>query len=269
MSPAVRIRRAERADLDALTTLILTSFRQFQLFAYLYSPLQTCPISASDTLWYWRRRLRLEMLDPSTDVLVADISVADERPDATDDGESKRLHEWVLARRGQKDPQIRTIGKLGNGGSDGDLNDRLVVGFAIWNLRKPDQGEETESGIISKRPKQSWAAWLEDQDPKAYTEYTRAEDRLANQCYSSETVYYLDNLTVDFRFQRRGIGKELVQKGLKEAARLDLPAMTEASIRGESLYYKMGFEKMAIWDVCGFRLPVMRWTQPTQTQASH
>jgi predicted N-acetyltransferase YhbS len=83
-------------------------------------------------------------------------------------------------------------------------------------------------------------------------------------CYSSETVYYLDNLTVDFRFQRRGIGQQLVQKGLEEAARLKLPAMTEASFEGKGLYYKLGFQKIAVWDVCGFRLPVLRWNQPIQ-----
>jgi hypothetical protein len=103
------------------------------------------------------------MLNPYTDVLVADVSVKDESPDACDDREAKSLHDWVLARRGQKDPQVRTIGKPGNGGSDGGLDDRLVVGFAIWNVRKPDQEETpiTASAAISKRPKQSWAAWLE------------------------------------------------------------------------------------------------------------
>ncbi|CAF3444562.1 unnamed protein product [Fusarium graminearum] len=242
MSSPVRIRRAEEADLDALTTLILTSFRQFQLFAYLYSSLQSSPASASDTLWYWRRRLHLEMLDPYTDVLVADIGVEDKSPDAGDDMGAKYLHEWMATRMDRKDPQIQK------------------------NVRKPYQEETitTKPTAIPKRAKQSWTAWLKDQDPQAYAEYINAEGRLAGDCYSSEVVYYLDNLTVDFRFQRRGIGKELVQRGLEEATRINLPAMTEASLKGEGLYYRLGFEKIAVWDVCGFKLPVMRWMQSTE-----
>ncbi|CAG1962317.1 unnamed protein product [Fusarium graminearum] len=266
MSSPVRIRRAEEADLDALTTLILTSFRQFQLFAYLYSPLQSSPASASDTLWYWRRRLHLEMLDPYTDVLVADIGVEDKSPDAGDDMGAKYLHEWVATRMDRKDPQIQKVDKLRISGRDASMGDRLVVGFAIWNVRKPYQEETitTKPTAIPKRAKQSWTAWLKDQDPQAYAEYINAEGRLAGDCYSSEVVYYLDNLTVDFCFQRRGIGKELVQRGLEEATRINLPAMTEASLKGEGLYYRLGFEKIAVWDVCGFKLPVMRWMQSTE-----
>jgi hypothetical protein len=177
MSSPVSIRRAEEADLDAMTTLILTSFRQFQLFAYLYSPLRSAPSSASDTLWYWRRRLRLEMLDPCTDVLVADIDVADKSPDAANDMDAKCLHEWVLTRRGQKDPQIRTIGNLGIRGRDGGLEDRFVVGFALWNVRKPYQ-EETITPKIAATPKrqnQSWAAWLEGEHHSLYIERVEME----------------------------------------------------------------------------------------------
>lgn len=112
------------------------------------------------------------MLDPCTDVLVADIDVADKSPDAGNDMDAKCLHEWVLTRRGQKDPQIRTIGKLGISGRDGGLDDRLVVGFAIWNVRKPYQEETitTKSAAIPKRPKQSWAAWLEGEHHSFYIE---------------------------------------------------------------------------------------------------
>ncbi|KAK3387332.1 hypothetical protein B0H63DRAFT_521390 [Podospora didyma] len=273
----INIRKAEKADLEALSTLVLTSFSQFSLFAYLYSPLQRDINVASETLWYWRRRLRLGMLDPASHVIVAeatidseeDIPTADE--DGDEGGQSRRLLDWAMQKTRERDPQfqLQTV----------DIGDRqtktYIVGFAIWNVRDPPDGSPKAA---TGRPPQSWLEWLEakyiqtewkfwktisprkDQDPEAFPLYLESEEKLEAMCYSTETVYYLDNVTVDFRFQRRGIGKELIGHGLAEATRLGLKAMTEAGEKGEGLYYKLGFEKVADWEVCDMKFPVMRWT---------
>ncbi|KAH7136372.1 hypothetical protein EDB81DRAFT_886485 [Dactylonectria macrodidyma] len=238
------------------------------------------------------------MLYPYADALVADVSVADESPDAGYDSEAKCLHEWALAKRGQRDAQIRTSDELGDARSGGHLNERLCrwlchleceeveLGRRVRNrirnrIRNDIEATKAIMGRMAGRHGFIVEKWIiaglrfwetfyqrKGQDLKAYAEYIKAEGCLASDCYSSKTVYSLDNLTVDFGFQRRGIGKELVRKGLEEAARLGLLAMTEASTKGEGLHDKLGFEKVAVWDVCGFKLPVMRWSQPTRKQGS-
>jgi predicted N-acetyltransferase YhbS len=71
-------------------------------------------------------------------------------------------------------------------------------------------------------------------------------------------VYYLNILSVDFRFQRRGIGMLLLQEGISEGRKKRLPICLEASSAGERLYTKAGFQKVGDWEVNGMVLPVMR-----------
>jgi predicted N-acetyltransferase YhbS len=81
--------------------------------------------------------------------------------------------------------------------------------------------------------------------------------------FYKEPCYYLDNLAVDFRFQRQGVGAALVQKGLETASDLRLPAQTEAGPAGEGLYRKLGFETIGMWELSlpgaeTLSLPVMK-----------
>lgn len=81
--------------------------------------------------------------------------------------------------------------------------------------------------------------------------------------FYKKPCYYLDNLCVDFRYHRLGIGKILVDSGIQEARRRDLPVGTEASPKGEGLYRKMGFEQVGVWTVTPeFRIPVMSLAKP-------
>lgn len=85
--------------------------------------------------------------------------------------------------------------------------------------------------------------------------------------YYKDPCYYLDNLAVDFRYQRRGIGGILVKGGLDTARRLNLPACTEAGPMSKGLYAKMGFEKVGDWTVElpgreDLAMPVMRCEHP-------
>jgi predicted N-acetyltransferase YhbS len=100
--------------------------------------------------------------------------------------------------------------------------------------------------------------------PKS-TIYNNATNH-SNRFYK-EPCYYLDNLAVDFRFQRKGIGGVLVQWGLENARRLELSACTEAGPMSEGLYTKMGFQKVGDWTVPlpgreDLTMPVLRHPDP-------
>jgi GNAT superfamily N-acetyltransferase len=80
--------------------------------------------------------------------------------------------------------------------------------------------------------------------------------------YYLKRCYYLDNLTVDFRFQRMGYGEQLLRWGVQQAQQKKLKICTEASVKGVGLYRKLGFEQIGVWRVAGFELPVMRLSPP-------
>ena len=82
--------------------------------------------------------------------------------------------------------------------------------------------------------------------------------------YYRSPCYYLDNLVVDFRYGRRGIGSVLVEWGISKAAGLGLNCQTEAGPMSQPLYSKLGFTKVGDWTVElseGERLvmPVMKY----------
>jgi len=80
--------------------------------------------------------------------------------------------------------------------------------------------------------------------------------------YYQESCYYLDNLCVDFRYQRLGIGTLLLQWGLDVAHNNELWVGTAAGPKGLGLYLKHGFKQVGWFtvDVHGVehRAPVLR-----------
>jgi predicted N-acetyltransferase YhbS len=54
----------------------------------------------------------------------------------------------------------------------------------------------------------------------------------------------LDLLTVDKYHQRMGIGAKLVEVGLADADRLDLPVYLESTAAAKALYARSGFAQM-------------------------
>jgi hypothetical protein len=50
----------------------------------------------------------------------------------------------------------------------------------------------------------------------------------------------------------------LLQEGISEGRKKRLPICLEASLAGERLYTKAGFQKVGDWEVNGMVLPVMR-----------
>jgi hypothetical protein len=153
-TPPITVRLATESDLPALLSILLTSFRQSPLFAFLYSPLDTDLSAAHDTIFFWRRRLLLDLLDPSTTILVAEMAPdaeRNERPKSTDGREmemssivreSWRMLGWV-----EEEAWLNQ-----ESGVDGDAEEgRMVVGFAIWGVRVGHAAVEEEKERLAPR----------------------------------------------------------------------------------------------------------------------
>jgi hypothetical protein len=125
----VIVRQAEEIDIPAIVSLVLTSFRQFPLFNYLYSPLDNDKDNANDTVFFWGRRILLGILDSATSIVVAEVPRAlsptidsPSNVQATVELESWQMLEWVL-----QNPKLSQASQKTPG--------NIIVGFAIWKDR--------------------------------------------------------------------------------------------------------------------------------------
>lgn len=264
------IRNATEQDIPAIVSLVLTSFRQFPLFAFLYSPLENNKDAAHDTIFFWSRRVLVDLLDPTATVQVAELANeslpivrdADQNRDPIVE-ESWRMLEWL-----QQNSRLSQ--------SSANTSGTLIVGFTIWKTRP---GVDDSSVKQVSLPKATWIGMVRtmlvnletglwsrlytrrDQDVTSYQEYEEAEDRLEKEFYQ-EPCFYLDNLCVDFRYQRMGIGTFLLESGIGIARQKRLAVGTEASLKGAGLYRKMGFAQVGNWKVGQFEVPVMKLPTP-------
>lgn len=145
------VRPATEADIPALLALLLTSFRQFSLFSILYSPLDTNPDLASDTIFFWRRRLLLDLLNPCVSIIVAelpsDTSSTLTRPHAVDPSakDDVQAQSWLML-------DWASQHSLPQSSSEGSAKP-TVVGFAIWKERgglAAKEGEKKKKGWYAK-----------------------------------------------------------------------------------------------------------------------
>jgi GNAT superfamily N-acetyltransferase len=268
--PIPTIRNATEQDIPAIVSLVLTSFRQFPLFAFLYSPLDDSKDAAHDTIFFWSRRVLVDLLDPAATVQVAELAheslPTSQAADQSDDPiaeESWRMWEWL-----QQNSRLSQASKSTPG--------TLIVGFTIWKDRPGVADSADKQAPVHKA---TWMGMLRtmlvnlettlwsrlytrrDQDLTSYQEYEEAEDKLEKEFYQKR-CFYLDNLCVDFRCQRMGIGTFLLESGINIARQKKLAVGTEASVKGAGLYRKLGFEQIGDWKVGQFDVPVMRLPAP-------
>lgn len=64
-----------------------------------------------------------------------------------------------------------------------------------------------------------------------------------------EPQLYLDNLCADFRVQRRGVGRALVEWGKDKAHHQGVPINTETNPENVAFYEKLGFQEVGKWGV--------------------
>jgi len=146
-SGSVSLRLATENDIPSIITLLLTSFRQFSLFDYLYSPLHQDLGNAKDTIFFWTRRVKLALTDPSSAVVVAELSKGEvDQPASqttTASAPSLQMLHWIESNASELP-----------GRSDGDKNAPPVVGFAIWRWK--NLGPEKH---IFGMPRPSFLQW--------------------------------------------------------------------------------------------------------------
>lgn len=126
----IKVRAARETDIPTILTLILTSFSNFPFFTYIYSPLNTNPDFAYDTVYYWRKRLLLGLLDPETSIVVAEAPA--EVLGGVDEEDESFKRGMVVQEWSEKNIS-------GARGRDGA---KIVVGFAIWQLNQGNAGSQ-------------------------------------------------------------------------------------------------------------------------------
>ncbi|KAH8685514.1 acyl-CoA N-acyltransferase [Tricladium varicosporioides] len=244
----ITVRAAKESDIPTILTLVLTSFSNFPFFTYIYSPLATNPDFAHDTVYYWRKRLLLGLLDPQTSIVVAEAPI-EVLGDVDEEGESFKKGKVAQDWSERNIPGVR--GK-------GDAS--VVVGFAIWQFNQGSASSQTfkirEKTLYEKIRTYlivlEVSAWnkvyqRKDQDPHRMGLFLDAMGNLCQtELYTAPHVY-LDNLTVDFRCQRKGIGRLLMDAGVSRARETGgegVSLVTEASLMGLGLYLKVGFKEV-------------------------
>jgi hypothetical protein len=155
--PAPSLRRAQECDISAILALLLTSFRQFPLFTFLYAPLDTDKDAANDTVFFWRRRLLVDLLDPGVTILVAEVlpetfpaTTPARRKDTEDDDDDIERESWNMFDWVTRNGQLSQSSKVTPG--------TLVVGFAIWKDRL---GHGVVDVGLSGTAPVSWSTWLQ------------------------------------------------------------------------------------------------------------
>lgn len=148
-----------------------------------------------------------------------------------------------------------------------------IVGFAFWsNLSVTSSGSSARPSFFSWL--EHFSLWLEGQ-ARWYLYMDRSFDKrnlsrfwqllgeqdffdVANDCVE------LEMLCVRNHFQRQGIGTMLLDWGLKEASRHDMPVKVAATSCGRALYEKHGFveTRQLHFEAGQFTWSSMTWHPP-------
>ncbi|KIW07781.1 uncharacterized protein PV09_01707 [Verruconis gallopava] len=252
----VHLREATVDDIPAMLSMLLTSFRRFPLFDYLYAPLHDDVSNASDTLYFWDKRLRKTLWDPSRTIIVAEgrncglPSEPREAPTQQIERESWSMLSWINSSQALPLSSSQTV--------------CTPIGFAVWQWKGMVQanggtGHHYRSSLEHFQELlvdlQLWYWRLfyhrKDQDATRFMNYLRSEEDLEKR-YHNGTFLYLDNICVDFRVAGNGVGKRLLEWGIQKADSLEIPIKTETTDNNVKFYENSGFKSIGQWTVKGF-----------------
>jgi hypothetical protein len=144
LSDSVAIRIADEGDLNAILGLLLTSFRQFSLFDFLYSPLNEKLDYATDTIFLWRQRLLLDILDPNASIIIAEVpssSLVISDPPPNGDKNDLEFEKSLEALKWTEKHHLSTAS------ADGQ---NVIVGFAIWRVRPREDGQPHDIKVSTR-----------------------------------------------------------------------------------------------------------------------
>ncbi|PPJ51051.1 hypothetical protein CBER1_07535 [Cercospora berteroae] len=115
-----------------------------------------------------------------------------------------------------------------------DTETNEIVGMAKWNLWENHK-------VVSSDPKKEW--YFNDEKEWRYAKgimESFLEERNKAIEERNGTLVSLDILTVDPKWQRKGVGEVLVKWGIEEADKRGVEAIVESSVFGRRLYEKNG-----------------------------
>lgn len=121
-----------------------------------------------------------------------------------------------------------------------DTGKEEIAGFMKWDVYAQEDG----SGIVPEVPVHMPEQYYENQDANDYADYIWNEFTRRRWDAVRKTggrIVSLDIAAVDPKYQRRGVGKMLMQYGVDVADKLGVESVVEASRRGRFLYQNFGF----------------------------
>ncbi|KAK5994855.1 hypothetical protein PT974_03241 [Cladobotryum mycophilum] len=116
--------------------------------------------------------------------------------------------------------------------------DHQIVGFASWELPHGDEAHEA-TPVEPNIPEPP------ELDRNAFDEFISALDQDHKATFGErgiKDVWHLDHFGVDLRHQRKGVGKVLLEWGLRHAAKEGRDCYLTSTPAGKSLYTAAGFE---------------------------
>ncbi|PGH03169.1 hypothetical protein GX51_04204 [Blastomyces parvus] len=173
------------------------------------------------------------------------------------------------------DPEDEGGTEQGQGHGQGSGRGGKVVGYCAWH-----RIGDSPAARRWKEGKETLGWWLERHLLNIQLRYTdisnqnRAIDNSRMQEYVSVTagnfpsdifpeLWYVGILATHPSYQRRGIGKLLVQWGIEQGRAESVPVGLEPSLMGRGLYTKLGFRDLGTVEFMGEQwVAMMLWEPP-------
>ena len=118
-----------------------------------------------------------------------------------------------------------------------DSETGTIMGMSKWNI----YANNTLPDMNAIKTIENY--WNDDEEMAFATAMTGIflAERNAAIRASAGNLVSLDILTIDPKYQRRGVGNELVKWGTNQADELGVDAVVESSVYGKGLYEKHGY----------------------------
>ncbi|KAH6886975.1 acyl-CoA N-acyltransferase [Thelonectria olida] len=185
-----------------------------------------------------------DIVDVSTAAFEADAIMRRLTPShlqAPDGSSIQALRQWRIARKIVRFRAERTIMMVAVDDEGGK-----IVGYSIWQRPVGDDEEEEE-----QQPTQMTLTGV-DQD--AYAELHRIlgeDERESFGDRGTKDIWHLASIGVHPQYQKRGIGKILLNWGVQEASKQGKDCYLVATPTGVALYRAAGFENVRTMEIFG------------------
>ncbi|KAF2171753.1 hypothetical protein M409DRAFT_17988 [Zasmidium cellare ATCC 36951] len=152
----------------------------------------------------------------------------------TPQGRSHGAHRFLLKRL--SDPTI-VYTKASINTPSSSSNDK-IVGMARWHICEGEAPPEREYELPGGNPGYAGEEW------EAYKRLSDAFMAKRNRAIrdSGGRIVVLDVLAVEPGFQGMGVGRRVVEWGVKRAGELGTEVVVESSVEGRGFYERCGFE---------------------------